>query len=360
MEQINQIREQLRPYLGWHGARLTFVAMFLVALLRAKTVNLSELATVWMGNAEEASNYKRMQRFFHSFEVKMDHIARMVMALAQIPQPWVLSIDRTNWSFGQTHFNILMLCVVHEGIGYPILWQLLDKQGNSNSSERMDLLERFEVVFPEVTIAYVTGDREFIGKEWLSYLLIDPAIPFRLRIRESDKIATALGHKGVAAAQVFANLKVGETRVLSGRQWVWQCPVYVVGTRLEPDLRNEDAFLILITNVSDETAVSDYARRWGIETLFGALKTRGFCLESTHFTDAARLSKLLALLAIAFVWAMKAGLWRHAHQPIPIKTHGRRARSLFRYGFDILRRFFSNLNSSFNLKTNPIRFLSCT
>ncbi len=57
----------------------------------------------------------------------------------EIPQPWVLSIDRTEWSFGQTRFNILMLAVVQEGIAYPLFWEMLDKKGNSNSDERMDL-----------------------------------------------------------------------------------------------------------------------------------------------------------------------------------------------------------------------------
>ncbi|NEO88578.1 MAG: IS4 family transposase, partial [Spirulina sp. SIO3F2] len=354
MEQIKQIREKLRPHLGWHGARLSFVAMFLVALFKAKTINLSELAAVWGGKAEEESNYKRMQRFFRLFEVEMSQIAQMVMNLAEIPQPWVLSLDRTNWSFGQTHFNILMLSVVHEGIGYPLMWDMLDKQGNSNSGERMDLLDRFEALFPNAKIAYLTGDREFIGKEWLSYLLIEVPIPFRQRIRTTDKIAPAPGQDGVAAAQVFANLKVGESRILSGRQWVGGRPVYVVGKRLAPTAKDDDAFLILITDTAVDTAVADYARRWGIETLFGALKKRGFCLESTHFTDSARLAKLVALLAIAFVWAMKAGLWRHAHKPIQLKKHGRRARSLFRYGFDILRRFFSNPTTGHESLFNPL------
>ncbi len=62
MSQISEIRAQLRPHLGWHGARLSFVALFLMALFRAKTVNLAELATVWGGRAAEASNYKRMQQ----------------------------------------------------------------------------------------------------------------------------------------------------------------------------------------------------------------------------------------------------------------------------------------------------------
>ncbi len=29
----------LKPLLGWHGARLNFVALFLVALLRVKTIS---------------------------------------------------------------------------------------------------------------------------------------------------------------------------------------------------------------------------------------------------------------------------------------------------------------------------------
>ncbi|UAJ73051.1 IS4 family transposase [Synechocystis sp. PCC 7339] len=366
MSQISEIREQLRPHMGWHGARVSFVALFLVALFRAKTVNLAELATVWGGNAEEASNYKRMQRFFRSFDVSMDTIAKMVMSTAGIPQPWVLSIDRTNWSFGKTNFNILMLCVVHEGIGYPLMWTMLEKKGNSNSTERMDLLERFERLFPKTEIDYLTGDREFIGKSWLSYLMMDKPIPFRLRMRQSDKISRGLGQPAIAGSHLFRSLAIDETRVLPGKRWVWGRPVYVIGTRLKPQQKSQDRdddFLIIISH-EPKTALKDYARRWGIETLFGALKTRGFYLESSHFhfTDNLRLSKLLALLAIAFVWAMKAGLWRHTQKPIRIiPAHGRRARSLFRYGFDLLRRFFISPSPSLlQSEFCPIQLLSCT
>lgn len=66
---------------------------------------------------------------------------------------------------------------------------MLEKKGNSDSSERMDLLERFHKIFPEAEIAYLCGDREFIGQEWVSYLLIEPTIRFRLRIRHSDLIS---------------------------------------------------------------------------------------------------------------------------------------------------------------------------
>ena len=54
--------------------------------------------------------------------------------------------------------------------------------------------------------------------------------------------------------------------------------------------------LVVIAPPHTVGIISDYALRWGLETLFGIFKTRGFCLQSTHFTDPDRLRKLFALL----------------------------------------------------------------
>jgi hypothetical protein len=170
MEQINRIRQELQPHLPWHGARLTFLALFLVALFRVRTVNLSELAIGFLGRAKTASHYKRLQRFFREFELDYYTIARLVVGLMDIPQPWVLSVDRTNWQFAKSNLNLLTLGVVHEGVAFPLLWTMLDKQGNSHQGERIDLLDDFLTVFPEIEIAYLTGDREFVGHLWTDYL----------------------------------------------------------------------------------------------------------------------------------------------------------------------------------------------
>jgi hypothetical protein len=153
MNQINLLRQTLKPLLGWHGARLSFLALFLIALLRVKTINLVELATGFRTQVKTDSNYKRLQRFFKDFNLDYVAIAKIIVTLMEIPQPWVLSKDRTEWSFGNTRFNILMLGVVHEGVAYPLLWEMLDKKGNSHSNERMDLLDRFREVFPDAEVA---------------------------------------------------------------------------------------------------------------------------------------------------------------------------------------------------------------
>jgi Transposase DDE domain len=118
---------------------------------------------------------------------------------------------------------------------------------------------------------------------------------------------------------------------------------------------------VVVTDRKPQQAIADYAHRWGIETLFGCLKTRGFCLEATHLQDPERLSRLVALLSIALCWAFRVGEWVNQHQPIPIKPHGRKARSVFRVGFDHLRRVLINLTIDQNTDfTDVLRFLSCT
>ena len=145
----------------------------------------------------------------------------------------------------------------------------------------MDLLERFERLFPKAQIHCLTGDREFVGKVWFNFLLLPRTMPFRLRLRHSDRISSRSGKSRQSAERVFANLKVGEQRALSGKRWVWGCRVYVVATRLD-----EGELLIVATDRQPETALADYRLRWGIETLFAALKTRGFNLAIDPFLES--------------------------------------------------------------------------
>ncbi len=233
-------------------------------------------------------------------------------------------------------------------------WWILEKKGNSNSDERMRFIEEFYRLFPEAEIAFICGDREFIGQAWMRYLLLEPSMSFRLRIRESDKIER-LG-QSLAARVVFAHLKKGERQRLQGVCRVWGYPVAVEALRLE-----NGKLLVVIAPNTSQGIIPDYAQRWGIETLFGIFKTRGFYLESTHLTDPERLRKLFALLTLALCWSMPMGLFLHQLCPLSIKKHGRRAKSLFRLGFDHLRHLVLHPQSlqPFGF-SHSLQLLSCT
>jgi len=58
--------------------------------------------------------------------------------------------------------------------------------------------------------------------------------------------------------------------------------------------------------------------------------------------DAERLSRLLALLALAFTWAYVIGLWQASVKELKLKKHGYPPKSIFHRGLNILRRLVTN------------------
>src|SRR5208283_2775448 len=50
---------------------------------------------------------------------------------------WRLAIDRTNWCFGRTTINVLMISVMWNGMGVPLIWVLLPSAVNSNTRTRI-------------------------------------------------------------------------------------------------------------------------------------------------------------------------------------------------------------------------------
>lgn len=355
MADIRLLERTLAQNVAWNKARINFVAKFLVAVIQVRSVNLTELASVFAGGAQKASHYKRIQRFLRHFELPYAGVAAFVLRLLGVPAPWALTLDRTDWYLGQTPLNILVLGVVHQGTAFPLLWTVLPKKGCSNTAERIALLDEFGRQFGFSAIAYLCGDREFIGKVWFSYLR-RKAIGCRIRVRANTQIGNARGH-AVAARQLFRHCRVGHGEALRGARMLWGERWYVSGLRLP-----KGEYVIVVSERETQSALADYAKRWEIETLFGCLKTRGFCLEATHVTDAERLKKLLALVALAFCWAHVVGEWLSAQKPLPIKKHGRKAVSIFRHGLDHLRRILCNqlCEAERVAFRRVIKLLSCT
>jgi len=70
MKESIALEAVLLQYLKCSAYRLTFVATFVVALIGAKTVNLVQVASLLNPDATNASNYRRIQRFFEGFFLK--------------------------------------------------------------------------------------------------------------------------------------------------------------------------------------------------------------------------------------------------------------------------------------------------
>ena len=134
--------------------------------------------------------------------------------------------------------------------------------------------------------------------------------------------------------------------------------------------RLEDgSFLILAGRGIDPGSMFElYRRRWEIETLFAALKSRGFDLEGTHLTEPDRIRKLLGVLALTYSWTRLIGIDRRRREGAPrICANGYPEKSPFRYGLDRLRELVTNwqrmqgeLNRCIQALASPNLFLSCS
>jgi hypothetical protein len=336
MADIRRLERTLAENVTWNKARINFLAKFIIALVQVKTVSLVQISAVMSGRATPDSHYKRCQRFLRCFDLPFAEIASLVIKLLGIAPPFVISIDRTDWYLGATPLNILMLSLVSKGVAFPLLWTVLEKKGCSDTAERIALLENYAQLFGTDTLSFVTADREFIGRDWFGYLR-RKKIPFRLRVRENLKVTNARGNKMVSAKNLFRTHKAGVGVLLRGQRKVLREEVALMGMRTP-----EGEYVIVASSTHSDEILQDYAQRWKIESLFGCLKSRGFCLEATHVTERQRLERLLALLTVAFCWAYIVGEWLARSNPIKIKKHGRLAKSLFRHGFDHLRRILCN------------------
>ena len=318
----------IKPHLcGMNQARIKFLSKLIIALISSNTISYEYLARKIETKIKLSSVYRSIQRFFALFEIDDFTVARLIASLVPIGQcGWILTFDRTNWKFGKININFLVLAVAYNGVAIPLFWHLLDKRGNSNWKERIDISNRFIECFGKDVIECFTADREFIGHHWLSYLKKEE-IPICIRTKDNIHITDTNGVLKPGKF-LFSHLGVGEYSILTQRQTMGLV-FDIVGCKLPTG-----EYLILLCSFDPEMALVFYRARWEIETLFSCFKTRGFNFESTHVTDFERLSRIFTVLAFTLCWIHNVGELLNCQKQIPVKKHGRKAKSIFRLGFE--------------------------
>jgi len=321
MRHILAVKTLLGKHLNWHSSRVTFLALFIVSMLQERTVNLTQISNGFATRGKKSGKVRRTEEFFRRFEINYDDIARLLSSFIENIDKWTLTMDRTNWKLGKVNINILYLAVAYKSVAIPLFWSILQakddneesytKRGNSNTTERIEIIDRFIKVFGVERIEVLTGDREFIGKKWLEYLE-GKKIKFCVR-EKKNKIINHNG-KDIAIKTLFQNLKLGEYYYY-GKVKIYEMELHVTGARMEDD------YLIILSNYQapKNEILLTYSKRWEIETMFKAFKSQGFNLEATHLTKKDRIEKLLALMAIAFVWSYITGEFFERIEPIKLK-----------------------------------------
>ena len=346
MDNISELKRILGQGLAWHKSRVDCFSKMLLALFTVSTVNLKKMALAMAGKAQANSHYRRLQRFFSQFEMSFDQVARWIFALFFSSTDKIyLCLDRTNWFWGKSPINILMLSIAYEGIAIPILWCVLPKDGTSNTDERINLMSRFVALFGTTCIAGLLADREFIGKRWFAWLN-QKRIAFYIRIKDNTQLKFNR-RTWQTAKQLFHQLKPREQYCLPMSVYLMGQKCFITGAK-----SHTGELMVIASNQPHKEAAAVYLRRWEIECLFKSLKSHGFQFEDTHLTHPQRIEKLLVLLAIGFCWAHKIGEWKAQSQPIKMRQYQDKSKrpvlTFFRYGLNTIQQTLFNLQTKLN------------
>lgn len=327
----------LSPHLELGKSRLQTLSWLIIGLVNARTVNLSHLASQCSGSAQVSSSYRRLQRFFQYVSLEGDWLALVVVKLMKIRPPWVLCLDRTNWKIGRHDVNILMLAIATRRLRIPLMWTVLDKAGSSNQCERIALMRRYLGLFGSNSIAWLLADREFIGGQWMKFLL-ENNILFAIRVKENSVVYLndGRGYQLKTLLRKPAGIKLLKSRSarLAAMDEGLGAPLSFAAKRL-----GDGEFLIVASNGPGNKALTAYRQRWQIECLFGDSKTRGLNMEDTRLTQPVKLNTLLVIITLAMVWAYACATAIKGTKAIKTRAHGYRYKSWFRLGFDQLRKW---------------------
>lgn len=177
------------------------------------------------------------------------------------------------------------------------------------------MIKKFIRCFGVEHIEALTADREFIGEEWLSFL-INQSIPFVIRLKEKGRYLTNSRGHSVKINVLARTLQPGQSKAV-------RCHVTLAKHHITE-------IIAVVHTSSILEPLLTYAKRWEIETMFKAFKTAGFDSEATHITDHKRLNTLMQFMAIAFCLAYQMGQIKEGNPPPNI----RRRKSIFRVGLD--------------------------
>ena len=256
-----------------HPARQEALTEMILGMIINTSVQQKDMAKTFSSTAKTSSSMRRVQRFIQKQKLDYLQVAKLIFSTINDfakQGKYLITIDRTNWKYGKTSINLLVVGLVWENITVPLFFHNLDREGNSNCEQRISIITDLLQVIQSSNITAILADREFIGQNWIEFLN-EQSINYCIRIKANMLIQHKLGGY-LSASAIFKELKVGQEQTITTKL-PDHLPVKATAKRTEEEL------IILISPVHfNLKQLEVYRQRWTIETLFKALKSAGFNL----------------------------------------------------------------------------------
>lgn len=384
--------DKVKKYFVHHSISLVKVLVLLInCILLSGTCNLNKAkkkGSIVQGKRININSlYTRFIRFFKMknpklFVLGVLHLLVSLLSPYLAAQPYyVFSMDRTNWKLGSVNINILYIGIVLDnGCFIPIYFELLDKRGNSNQSERIDLTNTLKVLFPNINEKpiFIVGDREFIGKDWFDFLKISE-YEFVMRLRRTDyfnelalqmnlsevqlknKIRGHVAQKGFFIHPIILKGKTYyyHVQALRGRKLIKLTKNTELNGVKAKDSKDDGLIRFLSTCDEAKTVSLLYDKRWKIEVFFEDIKEKGFRLEQINFKQTEKIRLMVAIVSICYALCLTQGLIDYSKKKSRMKYDKKAQKyyprvSIFSKGFEIVEQTVFNIQQLIKLIINTL------
>src|SRR5881397_2967193 len=294
------------------------LALLTATMLDVRSANLMDLAASLPRAAGRLDmRYQWISRLLGNERVEVDAVmaphGREVLArLAEGGRRIVLMIDQTR---ATGRHQVVMVAARAGGRALPLAWRVKETGGSIGFAEQREALEAVAGLLPVGGRPVLMGDR-FYGTPDLIAWCRARDWGWRLRLKQDLLVFEAGGETTLAAC-----LARGD-RLLSGIGLTAKRVATNVAMVHEPG--HPEPWIIAMSEPPTVHRAFDYGLRWGIEAMFSDFKTRGFGLEDSQLRHPGRLARLLLVMALALHWAVSAGMWEAARQPLPAEKKPRR------------------------------------
>jgi len=281
------------------------------SLLGCRTVNTSELAAMLPRKAKnDESRFRYIHRWLGNEKIScrdtmLGWIPELLTYLGSNRQQVVLMLDQTQ--INKEYSGLFVSLRLHDR-AIPIVWTITKTQGAMGFIYQKPLLESLLPFIPEHTKILLMADR-FYGTSRLISLCQSLGFEYRIRLKAGARLCQKRGEITgndmlLLKTPFLKDMSLGNSNVMTS--------VGVI-----QDKGHDEPWVIAMSGKPSRAKTLDYGLRWGIESMFSDLKSRGFHLSTTQIQSPERLERLILVWSVAMMWAISTG-WL-ANHPKPIK-----------------------------------------
>lgn len=287
---------------GLNKPHISGLSDLAASVLSCHSVNTSELASILPRKVKsDEERYRYINRLLSNPRIDPvlvmgGYVSEVIDKLLSNGQTIVLMMDQSKISDG---FECLMVSLRMGNRAIPVAWRVVETKGSIGFDIQESLLNSVLSMLPSDIELLFSADR-FYGTSALVDWCQRQGWQYRIRLKGN----LIFQHQN---SEITGNdaVKLGLDKLENA---IFNNTNIPTNIGIINEKGHQEPWMIAMDCQPSKYKTLDYGMRWGIESLFSDLKSRGFGITKTKLKHPDRIERLMLVLAIATYWAVSTGM----------------------------------------------------